>query len=53
VDLSPSKYRHRKVDVDGPVFDSQREAAYYGVLKLREQAGEIRDLKLQPTYRAA
>lgn len=43
----PSKYRNVRVEIDGHKFDSKREAAIYQELKLREKAGEIRDLKLQ------
>jgi hypothetical protein len=32
------------------VFASKKEAAYYEMLKLRQQAGEITQLVLQPTY---
>lgn len=46
----PSKYRNVKTEVDGMLFDSKREAARYGELKLLEQAGEIRALATQPSY---
>lgn len=46
----PSKYRNRKVTIDGIVFHSVREGNRYGVLKLLERAGRIRALKLQPSY---
>ena len=45
-----SKYRSRKITVDGHVFPSKLEARRYGQLKLREQAGEIHDLVLQPRF---
>jgi len=45
-----SKFSSVKTTVDGHVFDSKKEASYYAELKLREQFGEIRDLKLQPRY---
>lgn len=44
------KYRAVRTEVDGVSFASKREAARYQVLKLRQMAGEIRDLKLQPEY---
>lgn len=44
------KYKNVKTEVDGIVFDSKREANRYAELKLMEQAGEIRDLMLQPRY---
>lgn len=42
-----SKYRNVKTVLDGHGFDSKREAAIYAELKLREKAGEIRNLMLQ------
>jgi hypothetical protein len=39
-----------KTTVDGITFHSKREAARYGELKLLEKAGEILDLKLQPSF---
>lgn len=45
-----SKYRAKPTEIDGIRFASQKEARRYQELKLRERAGEIRDLKLQPEY---
>lgn len=45
-----SKYRAVKTVVDGITFDSKKEAARYGDLKLLEKEGKIRDLRLQPPY---
>lgn len=45
-----NKYGSRKVEVDGVVFDSKREAARYQDLRLMEKAGEIRDLQRQVKY---
>lgn len=45
-----SKYGSRKVEVDGIVFDSKREAHRYLVLKAMEQAGEITGLELQRKF---
>lgn len=44
------KYGAVKTVVDGITFDSKKEAARYQELKLREQAGEIQDLRLQPSF---
>ncbi len=44
------KYKAKPTVVDNIRFDSMREAARYQVLKLRERAGEISDLELQPTF---
>jgi hypothetical protein len=45
-----NKYGAVRTEVDGIVFDSKAEARRYGDLKLMEQAGEIRELVLQPRY---
>jgi hypothetical protein len=45
-----SKYSSAKTDVDGIRFDSKKEAEFYAELKLREKAGEISHLRLQPRY---
>lgn len=45
-----SKYGNRKTAVDGIAFDSAAEARHYGVLKLRERAGQISKLELQPVF---
>lgn len=42
-----SKFNAKKTTVDGFTFDSKREAARYGELKLLERAGKIRDLQRQ------
>lgn len=46
----PNKYRAKRQTVDGLSFASKHEAKVYGELKLRERAGEITDLRLQPRY---
>lgn len=45
-----NKYGSNKVEMDGILFDSRREAARYNQLKLLEQAGIIRDLRRQVKY---
>lgn len=45
-----SKYNAVKTVVDGIKFDSKAEARRYKVLKGMEQAGEIKDLQLQPEF---
>ena len=45
-----NKFNAKKVTVDGIQFDSKREAAYYGELKLRERAGEVVSLRCHPTF---
>ena len=45
-----SKYRSKKVKVDGILFDSQKEADYYMELKLLTQAGEVKGFCRQPRF---
>jgi hypothetical protein len=45
-----NKHGNVWTQVDGIKFQSKGEALYYQVLKLREKAGEISDLKLQVNY---
>lgn len=47
----PSKYRNVKVTVDGYRFDSGAEANRYDFLKLRQMAGQISNLELQPRFK--
>jgi Fe-S cluster assembly ATPase SufC len=44
------KYRNEKQYVDGIWFDSKRESSRYLELKVAENAGAIRGLKLQYVY---
>jgi len=44
------KYGNIKTTIDGIVFDSSKEAKRYIELRFLQQAGEIRDLKLQVPY---
>ena len=45
-----SKYKSKKVIVDGITFDSKRESNRYCELKLLERCGKIKDLALQPKF---
>ena len=45
-----SKYRAKKVTVNGITFDSKREANRYQELLLLERAGQITDLKRQVKF---
>lgn len=45
-----AKYGNRKVEIDGRVFDSEREARRYLVLKAEQQPGRIEGLRLQVRY---
>lgn len=44
------KYRNKKTEIDGILFDSKKEAARYAELKLLEKAGVIKNLELQPKF---
>ena len=46
----PHKYRAQPVVINGVRFASKAEAARYGQLRLLAQAGQIRCLRLQPTF---
>lgn len=48
--MSKSKYRNRKVSVDGITFDSRKEARRYQELKLLLLAGEIIGLQMQVPF---
>lgn len=45
-----SKYRSKKIVIDGISFDSKREGNRYCELKLLEKAGKIKDLELQHQF---
>ena len=45
-----SKYRSKKMMVDGITFDSKKEAERYCELKWLEKAGKIKDLSLQHKF---
>lgn len=45
-----SKYNAKRTEVDGITFHSAKESRRYQELCLLQQAGEIRDLKLQVSY---
>lgn len=45
------KYGNAWTEVDGVKFQSKREAARWGVLKLMEQTGEISDLRRQVRFK--
>lgn len=45
-----SKYKAKKVVIDGIKFDSQKEGSHYQELKLLEKRGIIKNLKLQTRF---
>ncbi|GIN93348.1 hypothetical protein J22TS1_43990 [Siminovitchia terrae] len=50
VKRKPSKYRNKKVKVDGYEFDSIAESKYYQQLKWLQECKEIASFRLQPRY---
>lgn len=44
------KYRNEPIVIDGFRFDSKKESRRYGELLIRERAGEIENLVLQPRF---
>ena len=44
------KYNNRKIEVDGMVFDSKKEASRYEELLLLQKAGAISGLRRQVRY---
>lgn len=46
----PSKYRNVRTEVLGEMFDSEKEAKYWLILKAREKAGEIHELRRQVEF---
>lgn len=47
----PGKFKSVRIKVDGVLFDSKKEAEYYGTLKLRMKAGDIKSFRRQVRYR--
>ena len=45
-----TKYRNRKINIDGIWFDSQREGRRYSELKMLQRGGYISDLRLQVPF---
>ena len=45
-----NKFNAKRTELDGIVFDSQRESQYYALLKRREKLGEVSGVELQQPY---
>jgi hypothetical protein len=45
-----SKFGNVKVEIDGHKFDSRKESEFYGSLKIKKQAGLIKNFKMQVPY---
>ncbi len=48
--MKPSKYKSKKVEIDGITFDSTVEGNYYLQLKKKKEIGLVKCFKLQPVY---
>jgi hypothetical protein len=45
-----SKFGNTKIEIDGHTFDSIKEGEFYGALKIKKNAGLIKDFKIQVKY---
>ncbi len=45
-----NKYGNRKVEIEGRIFDSEKEARRWAELKILEEAGIIKDLQCQVSF---
>ena len=45
-----SKFNNVKSEIDGHTFDSIKEREYYGSLKIKKNAGLIKDFQMQVQY---
>lgn len=45
-----NKYYNKKIEIDGIVFDSKKEAHRYAELKILEKAGRISNLRTQVAF---
>lgn len=48
--MKPSKYKSKKVEIDGITFDSKIEGKYYLFLKKQKEGGFVQSFSLQPVY---
>lgn len=48
--MNKPKYKNTKVQVDGIMFDSKKEAERYAELLILQRAGSIVDLKIHPKF---
>lgn len=47
---SKSKYNNKKTEFNGIIFHSKKECDYYKWLLALKEAGDIKDIKLQPEF---
>ena len=45
-----SKYKSKKIEIDGIKFDSKAEGDYYLLLKKYKETGTVKDFELQPKF---
>ena len=45
-----SKYKSKKIELDGHVFDSKTEARYYSHLLVLQARGEVKSFEMQRTF---
>lgn len=45
-----NKFGAQRCELDGITFASKAERNYYALLKVREKAGEVSNVELQPVY---
>jgi len=45
-----SKYKSKKVEIDGIIFASKKEAKYYEIFKAKKMADEIKDFFMQVPF---
>lgn len=50
ISKTKNKYNAKKAEVDGIMFDSQKEARKYAELKLLQRAGGVTEIELQPKF---
>ena len=50
IDIKQNKYKNKKIEYDGILWDSKKEMSYYIKFKLMEKSGEISELKRQVKY---
>lgn len=44
------KFKNEPTVIDGEKFDSKREALHYNNLRIRQRAGEVRNIVTKPSY---
>lgn len=49
--MRKNKYKNKKAEVDGIIFDSIKESRRYGELKILKKQGLILDFECQKTYK--